>query len=188
MGVTTSSGRFNVATLRRQVNDPHSRSVMTGLLEVTELTQQNRRMTISTREATEADEQWLFQLHEDAHRDLVEAAYGPWIVSQQQEFFRPLVDDHEVFVLEEDGIAVGSLYLGTQGDDTWVELIEVTPSRQGEGIGAAALRWVVERSAKSGRGTLLQVHKVNVDAKRLYEREGFADAGATETHHMLRHE
>ncbi|MDQ0576539.1 GNAT family N-acetyltransferase [Agromyces albus] len=143
-------------------------------------------MTITTRPATPADEAWLFQLHEDAHKDLVEAAYGPWIVAQQHEFFRPLVDDHDVFVLESDGSDVGAVYLGMRDGDTWLELIEVAPSRQGEGIGTAALGWVVEESAKTDRGTLLQVHKVNEGAKRLYEREGFAEVGMTETHHLLR--
>lgn len=139
------------------------------------------------RVATVADEGWLFQLHEDAHRDLVEAAYGPWVTAQQEEFFRPLIDDHEVFVIEQGGVAVGAAYLGIRGGDTWLELIEVTPSRQGEGIGAAVLSWVVERSELAGRGTLLQVHKLNARARRLYEREGFTVNGATDTHHLFRH-
>ncbi|WP_157432288.1 hypothetical protein, partial [Agromyces italicus] len=79
-------------------------------------------MTITTRMATVTDEGWLFQLHEDAHKELVEAAYGPWIVVQQQEFFRPLVDDHDVFILEQDGSAVGAVYLGIRDEDTWLEL------------------------------------------------------------------
>lgn len=144
-------------------------------------------MTISTRAATSEDEAWLFQLHEDAHKELVEAAYGPWVAAQQQEFFGPLVKSHDVFVLESEGFEVGALYLGRRQEDTWLELVEVAPARQGKGIGAAALSWVVEQSAKAGRGTLLQVHKVNARAKRLYEREGFVEVGATETHHLLRH-
>ncbi|MDN5743074.1 MAG: GNAT family N-acetyltransferase [Yaniella sp.] len=144
-------------------------------------------MTISIRAATYKDEAWLFQLHEDAHKELVEAAYGPWVTVQQQEFFRPLVEDHEVFVLELEGVDVGALYLGRREEDMWLELIEVAPDRQGQGVGAAALSWVVEQSAQAGRGTKLQVHKVNARAKRLYERQGFAEVGETETHHLLRH-
>ena len=41
-------------------------------------------MTTTYRPAVLADEPWLFQLHEDAHRELVEKAYGPWVVEQQQ--------------------------------------------------------------------------------------------------------
>ncbi|WP_350270729.1 GNAT family N-acetyltransferase [Brevibacterium sp. CBA3109] len=144
-------------------------------------------MTISTRAATYEDEAWLFQLHEDTHKELVEAAYGPWLVAQQQEFFGPLIEGHDVFILVSEGADVGALYLGRREEDTWLELIEVTPARQGQGIGAAALTWVVEQSAKADRGVRLQVHKVNARAKRLYEREGFAEVGETETHHLLRH-
>ncbi|WP_350269374.1 GNAT family N-acetyltransferase [Brevibacterium sp. CBA3109] len=92
-----------------------------------------------------------------------------------------------VFVLGLDGVDVGALYLGRRAEDTWLELMEVAPDSQGQGVGAAILSWVVEQSAKAGRGTMLQVHKVNARAKRLYEREGFAEVGETETHHLLRH-
>jgi GNAT superfamily N-acetyltransferase len=144
-------------------------------------------MTMTTREAVAEDEAWLFQLHEDAHKELIEAAYGPWVPEQQQDFFRPLVDEHEVFVIESAGVSVGACYLGTREGDTWLELIEMTPSRQGEGLGAEALRWVVRQSEKTGRSTLLQVHRLNSGAKRLYEREGFAVTGETVTHYLLRH-
>jgi GNAT superfamily N-acetyltransferase len=142
---------------------------------------------MTTRVAVAQDEEWLFRLHEDAHRELIEAAYGPWVLEQQQQFFRPLVDEHEVFVIESAGVRVGACYLGTREGDTWLELIEVTPSRQGEGLGAEGLRWVVRRSEKAGRATLLQVHRLNSGAKRLYEREGFAVTGETVTHYLLRH-
>ncbi|NNC13262.1 GNAT family N-acetyltransferase [Planctomonas sp. JC2975] len=143
-------------------------------------------MEIELRKAVADDEGWLFELHEAAHRELVEAAYGPWVVEQQEEFFRPLVDDHEVFVVVAEGHDVGAVYLGERDGDTWLELIEVEPAHQGEGIGAAALRWVVSGSADRGRGTLLQVHRINDGAKQLYEREGFASVGETPTHHLLR--
>jgi GNAT superfamily N-acetyltransferase len=141
---------------------------------------------MTTREAVAQDETWLFQLHEDAHRELIEAAYGPWVLEQQQQFFRPLVDKYEVFVIESAGVCVGACYLGTREGDTWLELIEVTPSRQGDGLGAEVLRWVVRQSEKAGRATVLQVHRLNIGAKRLYEREGFVVTGETVTHYLLR--
>ncbi|PZF60406.1 hypothetical protein DEI92_08730 [Curtobacterium sp. MCBD17_034] len=56
------------------------------------------------------------------------------------------------------------------------------------GIGAAVLSWVLDEAAKAQRGTLLQVHKLNAPARRLYERLGFVRFDDTETHHLLRHE
>jgi ribosomal protein S18 acetylase RimI-like enzyme len=141
---------------------------------------------VSFERATTADHQWLYRLHEQAHRDLVERAYGPWEESQQRDFFRPLVDDHEVHLITAEEQRVGAVYLGTRGDDVWLELVEVAPAFQRRGIGASALRWVVARAAEDGKGTLLQVHRVNEDARRLYRSEGFVDVGETETHFLLR--
>jgi GNAT superfamily N-acetyltransferase len=143
-------------------------------------------MTIAYRPAVQEDEPWLFQLHEDAHRQLVETAYGPWVVEQQQGFFRALVDDHQVLVIESGDEPIGALYLGEREGDTWLELIEVTPSWQGRGVGGGALRWVRDAAATAGRGVLLQVHRVNERARRLYLREGFIEISETETHHVLR--
>jgi GNAT superfamily N-acetyltransferase len=144
-------------------------------------------MEIEVRPATAADEAWLFALHEDAHRELVETAYGPWEQEQQLEFFRLLVDDHAVSVMEQDGARVGAVYLGSRQGDVWLELIEVRPERQSQGIGAAGLEWVVSEATAQDRGTLLQVHRLNIRARRLYERAGFVPVGDTDTHHLLRH-
>ncbi|WP_375342538.1 hypothetical protein [Curtobacterium sp. MCBD17_034] len=46
----------------------------------------------------------------------------------------------------------------------------------------------MDEAAKAQRGTLLQVHKLNAPARRLYERLGFVRFDDTETHHLLRHE
>jgi GNAT superfamily N-acetyltransferase len=145
-------------------------------------------MEIELRPATPADEEWLFGLHEAAHRDLVEAAYGPWVAAEQEAFFQPLVDDHDVLVVAAERRDVGAVYFGERDGDTWLELIEVAPEHQGSGVGAAALKWVVGESRKQQRGTLLQVHRVNERARRLYEREGFTVCGETLTHHLLRHD
>jgi GNAT superfamily N-acetyltransferase len=134
-----------------------------------------------------SDWDWLYGLHEAAHRALVEQAYGPWVEAQQRDFFGPVVSDHEVSVLERDGQRVGAVYLGLREGDTWLELIEVDPDSQGGGLGTWLLGWVVDRSVAAGRGTLLQVHKVNERARSLYLRTGFIPAGETPTHHLLRH-
>jgi len=145
-------------------------------------------MEVQLRSAVPEDRPWLFQLHEDAHRDLVEQAYGPWDVEQQLQFFQPLMEDHAVFIVELGGSPVGAVYLGSRDNDLWLELIEVVPGLQGQGIGSAALGWVVTRAREEGRGTRLQVHKLNTRAHQLYEREGFTRADETTTHHLLRHQ
>lgn len=141
---------------------------------------------VQVRPATPQDHAWLYELHERAHRRLVERAYGAWEDEQQREFFAPLVNDHDVFVVSADRSAVGAVYLGSRDGDVWLELVEVEPDLQRRGYGRSALRWVVARAAAEGTGTLLQVHRVNDDARRLYLSEGFTDVGSTATHHLLR--
>lgn len=128
----------------------------------------------------------MYDLHDAAHRELVEQAYGPWEEAQQREFFAPLVGDHDVFVLEQGSARVGAVYLGHIDGDTWLELVEIDPAAQGQGLGTHLLAWVADRSAAAGRGTVLQVHKVNNRARDLYLRSGFVSAGETATHHLLR--
>ena len=144
-------------------------------------------LMLTVRPARRADHGWLYDLHEQAHRSLVERAYGPWYDEQQQGFFRALVDENDVYVLERDQQPVGALYLLDRPDDLWLELVEVLPSYQRQGLGTDALRWVLARAAAEGRTTRLQVHHVNEDAHRLYLAEGFVAEGETSTHHLLRH-
>jgi len=146
---------------------------------------QAEQMTVRT--AGRADRGWLYELHEQAHRSLVERAYGPWHDEQQQGFFQALVDENEVYILERDQQPVGAVYLVDRDQDVWLELVEVLPSYQGQGLGTGALRWVLGRAAVEGRTTRLQVHRVNDDARRLYLAEGFVAEGETSTHRLLRH-
>lgn len=90
-------------------------------------------------------------------------------------------------IIELDGVGVGAVYLRSRESDVWLELIEVSLERQNQGIGAAGLKWVIEEASAQQCGTLLQVHKVNTRARRLYERVGFVPAGETDTHYLLRH-
>ena len=142
--------------------------------------------SLDIRPATTDDHAWLYDLHENAHRELVERAYGRWEEAEQREFFAPLVNDHEVFILSDGDTPVGAVYLGSRDGEVWLELVEVSPELQGRGYGRSALRWVVARAEEQDTGTLLQVHRVNEGARRLYISEGFTDAGETSTHHLLR--
>ncbi|WP_326604319.1 GNAT family N-acetyltransferase [Streptomyces sp. NBC_01800] len=142
--------------------------------------------SVEIRLATQEDHQWLYQLHEHAHKELVERAYGPWMQDQQRAFFVPLVNDHEVFIFSDGALDVGAVYLGERDGDVWLELVEILPEFQRRGFGTRAVRWVVARASEQGIGTLLQVHRVNEEAQRLYLSEGFSAAGENETHLLMR--
>ncbi|MBO0511471.1 GNAT family N-acetyltransferase [Streptomyces beijiangensis] len=143
-------------------------------------------ISVEVRPATQEDHQWLYELHEQAHKALVERAYGPWKQDQQRAFFAPVVNDHEVFIFSDGDREVGAVYLGERDGDVWLELVEILPEFQRQGYGTHVVRWVVQRASEQGTGTLLQVHRLNEDAHRLYVSEGFSPAGENETHHLMR--
>ncbi len=139
------------------------------------------------RPATLRDDEWLFMLHKAAHRDLVEAAYGPWEdLEQRSVLFPQRIAAFDVTILERDGEAVASTYLGVQDSDCWLELLQVMPQHKGQGVGTRALRWIMNQATGQNRATLLQVHRKNVRAQALYEREGFRLVGETPTHYRMR--
>ena len=159
---------------------------MTGTYSQGGLMKNASTPSLQVRPVTNEDRDWLFSLHEQAHRELVERAYGPWEEEQQRGFFDPVVNDHDVFILSDGHQNVGAVYIGERDGDVWLELVEVLPDFQRRGYGTIALRWVVSHASEQGMGTLLQVHRVNEDARRLYLSEGFSAAGETDTHHLLR--
>ena len=71
--------------------------------------------------------------------------------------------------------------------DRWtINNIEIAPEFQNVGIGT----WLINRLLQQARGedvpVDLQVMKVNLDARRLYERLGFTVTGETDTHWQMR--
>ena len=66
----------------------------------------------------------------------------------------------------------------------FIDQVEITPKYQSQGIGTALIKDIVAR----GRPVDLGVLKVNVDARRFYERLGFRVTGETETHYNMRAE
>lgn len=63
-------------------------------------------------------------------------------------------------------------------DEAHLLNISVAAARQGEGVGARLLRWVMERARRAGaRRLLLEVRPSNAPALKLYEHFGFVRIG-----------
>ena len=81
-----------------------------------------------------------------------------------------------------DGLAVGLLRVSERESAVFIDQVEITPKYQGQGIGTSLINDLLAR----GRPVDLGVLKVNVDARRFYERLGFRVTGETETHYNMR--
>lgn len=88
--------------------------------------------------------------------------------------------DSTTSVIEIDGAPVGRLRLVVAADRIEIAGIQVLPAYQRRGIGTAILRDVLGRAERDRVPVILEVETDNPDARRLYERLGFAAAVTVE--------
>ncbi len=137
------------------------------------------------RAATRADSEWLAVLHQAAYATLC-GYYSERERAWQEGFFSARIGHPvEIEIVSWDGRDVGAVYLGGRDGAVVIESLEVTPERQGRGAGSAALGWVLSRAERNGQTVVLNVHKENFGARRLYERCGFSVVGTTATHDVM---
>ncbi len=77
------------------------------------------------------------------------------------------------WVIEADGAFSGCVALRPDEDAHWLEHFYLAPHLQGEGIGSAVLRQLLDRCDRRGVRVRLNVLQGS-PARRLYERHGFS--------------
>ena len=135
------------------------------------------------RQATPGDRDRLYRIRRAAMRPYVEQIEG-WDEEFQERRFRESFDHTKTQVVVKDGHAIGLLGVSECEWATFIDQIEIVPEYQGRGIGTALINNVLAR----GCPVELDVLKVNVDARRLYERLGFRVTAETERHYHMRAE
>lgn len=139
-------------------------------------------MTYRLRLGTEHDREWLWRLHCETMRPYVDATWG-WNDGDQRERFDEAFDPRRVEIVVIGNEPVGMLRVQRRPDEVVLAALQVAPSWQGRGIGAALVSAVIEEAG--GRPVTLQVLKVN-PARALYERMGFVVEGESTTHVVMR--
>ena len=135
------------------------------------------------RQATPGDRDTLYRIKREAMRPYVEQVWG-WDEELQERRFCESYDHTATQVVVVDGLAVGLLRVSERESAVFIDQVEITPKYQGQGIGTSLINDLLAR----GRLVELGVLKVNVDARRLYERLSFRVIGDTETHYNMRAE
>lgn len=140
------------------------------------------RFGLSYRPATEADLPLLGRIYASTREDEVaQAGWPPELqrafLQQQHEaqhaYYAQTYAGAERLVIEQNGEAVGRLYLYEFPGNLRIVDISLLPEARGRGWGEAILKDVGEQAA--GRGLKVSIHVERFNpAKRLYERLGFA--------------
>jgi ribosomal protein S18 acetylase RimI-like enzyme len=141
-------------------------------------------LPIALRPSTEADRDFLFEVHRASLKDYVAATYGPWDDERQREMFDAKFSPARFQVITRDGQDVGLLRLEEAPDHLTIALIELLPAFQRQGIGTAVLQQVVAHARARHVPVHLQVFKVN-PARQLYTRLGFTTTAETPTHFVM---
>ncbi|WP_374575031.1 GNAT family N-acetyltransferase [Phenylobacterium sp.] len=101
----------------------------------------------------------------------------------QAAFDRIAADARNLLMVAEDGGAVVGCFqltfipgLSFQGEDlALLEAVRVASGRRGAGIGEQMVEWAMAEARRRGCGAMeLMSHLTRTDAKRFYERLGFA--------------
>jgi ribosomal protein S18 acetylase RimI-like enzyme len=135
------------------------------------------------RQATDADYDLLYGPHVAAMKDLAARVWG-WEDARQEQFFADHFDPAPSGIVVVGGEDVGIVAVVWGEADAFLANIELLPSYQGRGLGAALIRHVIAEAEARGLPVRLQVLKIN-PARRLYERLGFVAMGETETHDLM---
>lgn len=142
-------------------------------------------MLIDYRPATPSDESFLYKLHSASMRAYVEATFGVWDESWQQERFHQSFHPHELQIIQADGQDIGVLHVQHRAEEIFIVLIEVHPRYQRRGIGAAVLRELQAQAALAHQEVALRVLRVNTQAQAFYRRLGFVVTGHNPTHYLM---
>jgi ribosomal protein S18 acetylase RimI-like enzyme len=138
------------------------------------------------RAAVESDFDFLLELHEVTLRDHVDAIWG-WDDEVQRKMCREAFARNAGRIVIVDGVDNGFVRIDERADCHSLELLELHPRVQRRGIGATIVRAFVGRAYEARLPAILRVFKINVGARRLYQRLGFAIVGENETHYDMRH-
>ena len=134
---------------------------------------------VSLRPATQQDGPFLYQLLRATMQEYVAQTWG-WDEDWQQTYFWARFDPAHSQIIVRDGQDIGVLTVEEHADGVFLSQIYILPAHQGQGIGSALIRSVLQRGAELGLPVRLRVLRVS-PARRLYERLGFVVTGETDT-------
>lgn len=138
-------------------------------------------MSITFREITSADFEFLWNLHNAALKDYVSETWG-WNEEWQRENFTKNFNtaDGEIIVFENKDI--GYFWVIEKEREILLASIRLLPEIQNKGIGTQIIRNLI---AEASKPVSLRVLKVN-PARKLYERLGFVIKEETKTHYLMK--
>ena len=146
-----------------------------------------RAVPFRLRPAAEQDRAFLYALHCQTMRAMIEQTWG-WDEAWQKQDFNRRFREYTVSIIETADRATGALLLESKPDSIYIHELQVSPGYQGLGIGGAVVQWVLEQAASRGVSVTLSALEVNPRARQLYERLGFQVTAFDTPFFRMRHD
>lgn len=124
------------------------------------------------RPATNADFEFLYQLHRAAMKAYIQATWG-WEESWQRDYFQAKWEPSKRNIIQVEGQDAGVLVIEHREVEYYLGLIEILPEFQGQGVGTAVIQDFIAAAQAQNLPATLHVLKSNEPARQLYERLGF---------------
>ena len=145
----------------------------------------DERIHVTTRRATEADHEFVFQLRKAALGTYIEATWG-WDDAYQRALHDRRFAEQPMDVLLVGEERIGSLLVERTDEEIVLVSIYLLPAWQSRGIGSRILASLAKEADARKIPIRLKVLRVNERAVALYERFGFVVIDTTATHHGMR--
>jgi ribosomal protein S18 acetylase RimI-like enzyme len=132
--------------------------------------------TIKLRAATNADNEFCYQLHKAALGPYVSAIWG-WDEEKQRASHARAFNPDRWQIITDDGADIGMLDVVYRPDEIYLGRIEICPDHQGRGIGTRLISALMTEATQKGQALTLEVLTVNERAHALYLRLGMTEVG-----------
>lgn len=129
-------------------------------------------MRHSLRPAVTEDRDFVFAVFAQTMKTVIEQTWG-WDPAWQRSEFDRRFASYEASVVESCGRAIGWLLIERSEGSIVIHELQLLPEYQGQGVGTAIVRDIVEQAARNGVPVELSVVPANPRAQQLYERLGF---------------
>lgn len=128
-----------------------------------------------------------YDIRKNALGEYVKQTWG-WDEDWQMKYHREDFNTEILSIIEVDGETAGTLEVYFDEHSMIISGIYITGKFQNRGIGTDIILNLHKQAAGKNMGVRLQVLKVNLKAKKLYEKLGYTVYNTTETHYQLKYD
>jgi ribosomal protein S18 acetylase RimI-like enzyme len=136
------------------------------------------------RQANENDFDLTLKIKTLSLREYIEQIWG-WDDTVQLEYHRKQFKPEQIKIILDNNKEVGFIDVDETTYAFFIVNVLIEQTFQGQGIGRKVIEDIIRKAIKENKKIELQVFKINIRAKKLYEELGFIVTGETGLHYQM---